>query len=149
MAQIYTSVRSSLPKVLGLHREWYTIDASSMPVGRIASRVASILMGKNRADYTPSVDMGGCVMITNTDKLVFTGKKMDKKPYFRYDNGRVGSLKVRLAKDQVTMDSTKVLYQAIKRMLPQNRQKDVRMNTRLKLLKGDYHNITQKMLPIV
>lgn len=146
MAQIYNSIKTTLPKVLGLNRTWYIVDASKEPVGRMATKIARLLMGKNRADFNPGIDMGGCVVVINSDKLVFTGKKPDKKVYFRYDNGRPGSLKHRYLKDQMVIDSTKPIYLAVKRMLPKNRLQDVRMNTRLHILKGETHKFTQQLV---
>jgi large subunit ribosomal protein L13 len=149
MAQIYDSTKTTRPTTKNFQRDWYIIDASTMPLGRLASKVASVLTGKNRADYTPSVDMGGCVVIVNSDKLTMTGKKMQKKVYFRHENGRLGGLKVRSIQQQMVLDSTRPVYLAVKRMLPKNRHQDIWMNTRLQIFKTPTHNLTQKMLPVV
>jgi large subunit ribosomal protein L13 len=141
MAQIYNITKSNHPTKTGLKREWYVLDAATMPVGRLATTAAKILMGKNKACYHPAVDMGGCVVIINTDKLVLTGRKADRKVYFRYDNGRVGSLKYRTHQQQMDKDSTVVIYKAIQRMLPKNRHKDLRMNNRVRLFTNENHNL--------
>jgi large subunit ribosomal protein L13 len=130
----------------GLIRDWYIIDASKEPVGRLATKVARILMGKNRADWSPDVDMGGSVIIINSDKLYMTGKKMEKKVYFRYDNGRIGSLKHRTMPQQMELDSTRPIYLAVKRMLPKNRHQDIRMNNRLHIFKNTNHGFTQQLI---
>ena len=93
--------------------------------------------------------MGGCVVVINSAKLVFTGKKMEKKTYFRYDNGRVGSLKVRSLSQQLAVDPKKPIYLAIKRMLPKNRHQDIWANQRLHIIPGDKHNFTQTLIPLI
>jgi large subunit ribosomal protein L13 len=146
MSIMRDNTKTTLPTKTGLQRSWYILDASKEPVGRLATKAADILMGKNRSDYTPSIDMGGCVLITNSDKLVFTGKKMDKKNYFSYSNGRIGSLKVRSLSKQMILDSTRPIYLAIKRMLPKNRHQDLRMNNRVVILNNETHNIKQTLI---
>lgn len=141
MAKIYNITKSNHPTKTGLQRVWYILDASTMPVGRLATVAARILMGKNKACYHPAVDLGDCVVIINTDKLVLTGKKASRKVYFRYDNGRVGSLKYRTHEQQMDKDSTVVIYKALQRMLPKNRHKDLRMNNRVRLFTGETHNL--------
>lgn len=148
MAQIYDSTKTTLPKVIGFNRPWYIIDASKQPVGRLSTKVATLLMGKNRADYSPAIDMGACVVVINSNQLVFTGKKPEKKVYFRHDNGRVGALKYRLLKDQMVQDSTRPIYLSVKRMLPKNRLQDVRMNNRLHIFKDANYKFTQTLIPV-
>ena len=149
MSQIYSSTKTTNPSATNYNRPWYIIDASKLPVGRLASKVATALTGKNLANYTPHVDMGGCVVVINSAKLVFTGKKMEKKNYFRYDNGRIGSLKVRSLSQQLAVDPKKPIYLAIKRMLPKNRHQDIWANQRLHIIPGDKHNFTQILTPLV
>jgi large subunit ribosomal protein L13 len=129
-------------------RDWYIIDASKTPVGRLSTEVARILMGKNRADFSPDVDMGGCVVVINADRLVFTGQKMKRKVYFRYTNGRIGSLKHRTVEEQMKVDPTKPIYLAVKRMLPKNRHQDLRVNNRLHIFAGSNHGFTQKLIAL-
>jgi large subunit ribosomal protein L13 len=148
MSKIYSSTKTTLPTKNGLNRQWYVVDASKKPVGRIATEAARILMGKHRADYTPHVDMGGCVVIINSDKLVMTGKKMERKVYFRHDNGRIGSLKHRTMPQQMALDSSRPLYLAIKRMLPKNRHQDILMNNRVHIFKDENHKFTQTLIPM-
>ena len=73
-------------------RKWYVVDAEGMVLGRLASKVASILRGKNKPTFTPNVDTGDFVIIVNTDKVVLTGKKLEKK-YYKYHTGHIGGLK--------------------------------------------------------
>jgi large subunit ribosomal protein L13 len=135
--------KSTRPTKIGLQREWYLLDASKEPLGRLATKAATILMGKNRADFAPDVNMGGVVVVINSDKIVLTGKKAQKKNYFRH-SGRIGSMKVRSFEEQSALDSTVPIYKAIKNMLPKNRHQDLRMNNMVHIFKGD-HNLTQNL----
>lgn len=138
MSQIYTSTKSFHPTKTGLNRKWYLIDASTMSLGRLSTIVARLLMGKNRADYNPGVDMGACVIVINAKQLVLTGKKMEKKVYFRHEDGRIGALKHRTMAQQMAKDCKKPIYLSIRGMLPKNRLKDVRMNTRLHIFEENH-----------
>jgi large subunit ribosomal protein L13 len=148
MSQIINATKTTLPTKTNFHRTWYIIDASKKPVGRIATEAARLLMGKNRADFTPQVDMGGCVVIINSKQLVFTGKKMQKKGYFRHIDSRIGSLKYRSLPQQMELDSTKPIYLAIKRMLPKNRHQNIFANQRLHIFETDNHKLTQSMITV-
>ena len=75
-----------------LQKQWYVVDAEGKTFGRLASQVAAVLIGKHKPEYTPNVDTGDYVIVVNTDKLVFTGKKLDKKIYY-YHTGYAGGLK--------------------------------------------------------
>ncbi len=142
---IINSTKTFRPKTNGYVRDVYVLDASKEPVGRLATKAARILMGKNRADYSPDVNMGGIVVIINSDKLVFTGKKPEKKNYFKH-TGRPGSLKVVTLPQQMKKDSTVPIYKAIRNMIPRNRLKDIRMNQLLHIFKDENHGLTQKMI---
>lgn len=138
------AVRTTRPTTEGLNREVYVFDAAKQPVGRIATEAARILMGKHRPDYSPDVNMGGKVVIINTDQLVFTGNKATRKNYFRHSQ-RPGSLKITTLPQQMAKDSTVVLYKAIRNMVPRNRLKDVRLNQLLSLYPGA-HNLPQQTI---
>ena len=73
-------------------RKWYVVDAEGIALGRLASKVAAVLRGKNKPTFTPNVDTGDFVIVINTDKVVLTGKKLEKK-YYRYHTGYIGGLK--------------------------------------------------------
>ena len=75
-----------------VERKWYVVDAEGMPLGRLASKVAAILRGKNKPTFTPNVDTGDFVIVVNCDKVVLTGKKLENKMY-RYHTGHIGGLK--------------------------------------------------------
>ncbi len=98
----------------------HQIDADGLVIGRLASKVAMILMGKNRVDYTPNSDMGDLVKVSNAAKMRATGKKMSQKLYRHY-SGYPGGLKERQLKDVMARDASEALRQAVMRMLPKNR----------------------------
>ena len=95
-------------------RQLYKIDASGQAVGRIASQIALILRGKNKASYQPQLDQGGIVQVTNINKLKFTGKKLEQKKYYNY-SGYPGGLK---AKKIIEVKPAEILTKAVKNMLP-------------------------------
>ena len=102
-----------------IERKWYLVDAAGMPLGRVASQVAMILRGKNKPTFTPNVDTGDYVIVINCDKVVLTGKKLEKK-YYRYHTGYVGGLKeIRYDKLMATKPEF-VVKHAVKGMLPKN-----------------------------
>jgi large subunit ribosomal protein L13 len=100
-------------------REWYIIDAEGQTVGRLASRVAHILRGKHKPQFTPGVDTGDFVVIINAEKAVFTGGKMDQKIYYRAST-RPGNLKRADARTVFQKHPTRVLEEAVEGMLPHN-----------------------------
>ncbi len=119
-------------------RKWYVVDAEGLTLGRLASRVAAILRGKNKPTFTPNVDTGDFVIIVNTDKVVLTGKKLEKKMY-RYHTGYIGHLKEIQYKTLMATKSDVAVYEAVKGMLPKN-SLGRKMLTKLKVYKGPEHN---------
>ena len=101
-------------------KKWYLIDAEGQVLGRVASRVASILKGKHKAIYTPHVDMGDNVIIINAEKAKLTGGKPSKKIYYRH-SGYPGGLKSISYLEMMKKDPTFAMRHAIKGMLPHNR----------------------------
>lgn len=102
-----------------IERKWYLVDATDMPLGRVASQVAAVLRGKNKPTFTPHVDCGDFVIVINTDKMILTGKKLEQK-YYRYHTGYMGGLKEVQYKKMMAEKSDDALYVAIKGMLPKN-----------------------------
>ena len=100
-----------------VERKWYVIDAEDLVLGRLASQVASILRGKNKATFTPNVDCGDYVIIVNASKIRLTGKKLDQKTY-RYHTGYVGGLKEITYRKLMTNKSEFAFKEAVRRMLP-------------------------------
>ncbi len=111
------NVSTYMAKPGNVERTWYVIDASDLVVGRLASQVASMLRGKHKPTYTPHVDTGDFIIVVNTDKMVFTGKKLDQKIYYRH-SGYPGGLKETTARRMMQTKSNEVLYHAVRGMLP-------------------------------
>lgn len=121
-----------------VERKWYVVDAAGVPLGRLASRVASVLRGKNKPTFTPNVDTGDFVIIINTDKAVLTGKKLENK-FYRYHTGYIGGLKEISYKKMMAEKSDLAVYEAVKGMLPKN-SLGRQMLKKLKVYKGAEHN---------
>jgi len=120
-----------------LARHWYVIDAEGLVVGRLAAQIAPILMGKHRPTYTPHVDTGDYVIVTNVDKVVFTGNKWRQKSYQRY-SGYPGGQKEEAAWKLFERRPERILELAIERMMPKNRL-GRHMMDKLKLYVGPQH----------
>lgn len=116
---------------------WYHIDASDAVVGRLASRIALILQGKNKPQYTPNVDNGDFVVITNAEKIKFTGKKVTDKHYNLYSGG-IGGLTQPTVAQVLASHPERVIEHAVKKMLPKTiLGKD--MFKKLKVYSGESH----------
>ncbi len=109
-----------------IKREDHTIDASGETLGRLASRVAILLMGKHKPTYTPHMDMGDTVTVLNAAKIVLTGKKISQKVYQKHSNYPGGFKEVAVSK-LLKEAPTKVIELAVSRMLPKNRLQSPRM----------------------
>ena len=125
-------------KKADISREWYVLDASQAPLGRLSTFAASLLIGKSKPTITPHMDNGDFVIIVNADKLVLTGNKAEKKVYHRH-SGYPGGIYKRTFKEQLEKDSTKIIHDSIRGMLPVNKLRDGRLH-RLKIYSGPQHN---------
>ena len=103
-----------------VNQKWYVVDAEGEVVGRLATRIASVLRGKNKPDFTPHVDTGDYVIVVNADKIRFTGSKLDDKEYLRY-TGYPGGLRRRTAKEMLAKRPEMVLELAVKGMIPKTK----------------------------
>ena len=101
-------------------RDWFVVDATNQTLGRMASRVATVLRGKHKAYYTPHFDCGDYVIVVNSGKIVLTGNKMEDKEYITY-SGYPGGQKIASAKVMVNHRPNVVIERAVKGMLPKNR----------------------------
>ena len=101
-------------------RNWYIVDGTNQTVGRMCSRIAAVLRGKNKASYTPHVDTGDFVIVINADKVVFTGNKLEEKIYDHF-TGYPGGLKTETAKNLLARRPENVVERGVKGMLPKNR----------------------------
>lgn len=120
-------------------RKWLLVDASETTLGRMASFIATRLVGKNKPTYTPHIDAGDYVVIINADKLQITGNKKLSKKYYSH-SGHPGALKEKTLKSRLEDgDSTGVVEDAVKGMLPKNKLQDGRM-ARLKVYAGSEHD---------
>ena len=111
------NVSTYMAKPADVERNWYVIDATDLEVGRLATQVATMLRGKHKPTYTPHVDTGDYIIVVNTDKMIFTGKKLDQKIYYRH-SGYPGGLKETTARRMMQTKSNDVLYHAVRGMLP-------------------------------
>ncbi len=113
-------MKSYMQKKETVERKWYVIDATDMTLGRLASKVANILRGKNKAIYTPHIDCGDYVIITNCEKVKLTGNKLDDKVYYSHSR-YAGGLRERTAREMIERYPEEMVEKAIKGMLPHNR----------------------------
>ncbi len=117
---------------------WHLVDADGMALGRLASRVARVLQGKHRPDWTAHVDCGDFVVVINCSKIRLSGKKAEVKQYLRY-TGYPGGLRAIPYKDQLAAHPDRVIQGAVRRMLPKSRLGKA-MLTKLKTFPGADHN---------
>lgn len=121
-----------------VERKWYVVDAAGVPLGRLATKVASVLRGKHKPTFTPHVDTGDFVIVINCDKVVLTGKKATEK-YHRYHTGYIGGLK-EIAYGKLLLEKSDfMVYEAVKGMLPKN-SLGRQMIKKLRTYKGAEHN---------
>ena len=118
-------------------RKWYLVDATNIPLGRLASQVASILRGKTKTDFTPNVDNGDFVIVVNCDKIAITGNKLTDKLYRRHSL-YPGGLKETTLKTLMVDKSDFVVTEAVKGMLPKTRLGRKQLK-KLKCYKGAEH----------
>jgi large subunit ribosomal protein L13 len=121
-------------------RKWYILDASEIPLGRLATATTSLLLGKGKTTVTPHVDGGDYVIVINSAQLIVTGKKHTDKKYHRH-SGFPGGLYTRTLNEQMERDPNKVIFNAVRGMIPVNKLRDGRL-ARLKIYTDDQHNHT-------
>ncbi len=118
-------------------KNWIHLDATNETLGRLASRIALILRGKNKPQFTPNLDSGDYVVVTNVEKISLTGKKWSDKLYFWHTN-HIGGIKKRTAQEQLEKHPEKLLYDAVQGMLPKNSLGRAQL-TKLRLFVGSNH----------
>lgn len=126
-----------MAKAKDVERKWFVVDASGMALGRLASQVAAVLRGKHKPTFTPNVDCGDFVIVVNCDKVVLTGKKLEKKLY-TYHTGYIGGLKQIPYAEIMAKKSDVAVYEAVKGMLPKNTL-GKQMLKKLRVYKGAEH----------
>lgn len=127
-------------KAKEISREWWIIDASSMPLGKLAVVVADKLMGKSKVTYTPHIDNGDYVVVVNAKNLVVTGDKMVQKKYYRH-SGYPGGIKELKLEEVIEKDATRAIREAVKGMLPKNKLSADRL-ARLRVFETAEHTHT-------
>lgn len=110
-------MKTYVPSAASIERKWYVVDAEGMTLGRLASEVAKILRGKNKAIFTPHLDTGDYVIVFNADKIKVTGKKLDQKIYYSH-SAYVGGMKTTTLKEMLAKKPERVVELAVKGMLP-------------------------------
>lgn len=130
-------MRTISAKEQDIQRDWYVIDAQGQTLGRLATRVATLLRGKHKPIYTPHVDCGDYVVIVNAEKIHVTGQKMTQKKYYRH-SGYPGGIKEITLRDQLRKFPDRVIEAAVRGMLPRNRL-GRRMFKKLKVYSGPNH----------
>lgn len=120
-----------------ISREWYLIDASSMPLGKLAVVIADKLMGKSKVTYTPHIDNGDYVVVINAKNLVVTGNKMTDKKYYRH-SGFPGGLTELKLEEVIEKNPALAIKEAVKGMLPKNKLSADRL-ARLRVFDGAEH----------
>lgn len=127
--------------------EWYVVDATGQTLGRLATRIAGVLLGKHKPIYSPAVNVGDYVIVVNAEKVRVTGRKLDQKTYWRF-SGYPGGLKQITLRDQLRKFPTRVIEHAVRGMLPKNRLGE-RMFSRLKVYAGpDHPHAAQQPKPL-
>ena len=120
-----------------LERKWYIVDATDLPLGRLAGQIAKVLMGEDKTYYTPHVDTGDFVVVINADKVLLTGNKLEQKKYYHH-SGYPGGLKERTARVMLQKHPEQVIRLAVKRMLPKTTLGE-KMLKKLKVYNGSEH----------
>ena len=120
-----------------VEKKWYVVDADGQTLGRIASRVAHVLRGKHKPQFTPNADCGDFVVVINADKVKITGKRPDLKTYFHY-TGYPGGATVESFKELMRTNPERVITHAVKGMIPHNRL-GAQVIKKLKVYRGDAH----------
>jgi large subunit ribosomal protein L13 len=130
-------MKTFLPKIDEIEKKWYVVDAEGQVLGRLASRIASVLMGKDKPSYTSFLDTGDYVVVVNAEKVKLTGRKLDEKMYYSH-SGYPGGLKEINARDLQQKYPERLVQYAVKGMLPKNKL-GRKMFKKLKVYKGEDH----------
>jgi large subunit ribosomal protein L13 len=135
------------PKAAELSHEWRVVDAAGQNLGRLASRVARALIGKDKPQFTPGVDVGDYVIVVNAEKVAVTGTKLDDKIYYRH-SGYPGGLKKITLREQLARFPERVVESAVWGMLPRNRMRR-QLIRKLKVYAGpDHPHAAQRPKPL-
>lgn len=125
------------PKQEDITRSWHVVDAAGQNLGRLATRIAGVLMGKTKPEFTPGVDVGDFVIVVNAEKITVTGKRLDQKIYYRH-SGYPGGLKSITLRNQLEKFPDRVIRSAVWGMIPRNRH-GRKLMKKLKIYVGPEH----------
>jgi large subunit ribosomal protein L13 len=120
-----------------VERRWYLVDADGKTLGRLATRIADTLRGKDKPQYTPHVDTGDFVVVVNAEKIAVTGNKLDDKRYYRH-SGYPGGIRSRTLRDELERRPAEVIRKAVKGMMPRSKLGRAQL-TKLKVYAGPEH----------
>lgn len=136
------------PKPGEVEREWFIVDAAGQNLGRLATQIAHKLLGKEKPQFTPGVDVGDFVIVINAEKIEVTGKKLDEKYYYRH-SGYPGGLKKLTLRQQLAKHPDRVIRSAVWGMIPHNRY-GRKVIKKLRIFSGEKHpHVSQKPKPFV
>lgn len=130
--------QTTIAKANEIQRKWYVIDAQGLPLGRLASKVAMILTGKNKPIYTPNVDCGDYVIVINAEKVALSGDKLNNKKYYNV-SGYNGGLRTRSAKEMIEQFPVELIERSVHGMVPKGRL-GRQIEKKLFVYKGPEHN---------
>jgi len=139
--------KTTLPKVKDIEHKWYVIDATDEILGRLATKAADLLRGKNSVDYTPFYDQGNHVCIINASKIKVTGNKLADKMYYKY-TGYVGNMKKENLASKLSRKPEEVILLAVKRMLPKNKLANSQLNRLRIFATEEYPHKVQKPIKV-
>jgi large subunit ribosomal protein L13 len=130
-------MKTQFAKKGDIDRKWYIVDAKDAVLGRLATKVAIYLRGKNKAVFTPNVDTGDFVVVINADKIKLTGNKVTDKVYYHH-SGYIGGIKAKTAKEMLEQTPERIVEKAVRGMLPKNTLGRA-MLKKLKVYRGPEH----------
>jgi large subunit ribosomal protein L13 len=130
-------MKTYMARDVDIKKKWHIVDADGKTVGRLATKVAMTLMGKDKPQFTPHADSGDFVIVVNAEKVNFTGKKWNQKTYYRH-TGYPGGLKSITAENLLKVKPEEIIRKAVWGMLPKNKWQD-RLIKRLKIYTGNDH----------
>lgn len=131
-------MKTFLPRVSEIKRQWIEMDASKITLGRLASTAANILRGKHKVIFTPHMDVGDYVVVVNADKVKLTGRKLLQKEYIRF-SGYPGGIKREMMRNVLAKNPDRIIREAVRNMLAPTRLRSAILN-RLKVIRGTDHN---------
>jgi large subunit ribosomal protein L13 len=134
-------------KIKDIKRTWYLFDAENKTLGRLATKIARTLTGKDKPTFTPHVDDGDFAIVINASKVAVTGKKMTDKMYYHH-SGFPGGMKTTMFRDVLAKHPERIIELAVKRMLPKNRMQAKRMKRLLIYAGANHPHEAQKPIPI-